>query len=52
MAERLQHQGAVFYPWHAPAGFVAPMAADEAVYRFVTSFATTPLEVDAFHALL
>jgi len=52
VAERLQHQGAVFYPWHAPAGFDAPMAADEAIYRFVTSVATTPREVDAFHALL
>jgi threonine aldolase len=52
VAERLQASGAVFYPWHAPAGFDGPMAADEGVFRFVTSFATTQEDVDAFRSLL
>jgi threonine aldolase len=52
VAERLQGSGAVFYPWHAPAGFDGKMAADESIFRFVTSFATTPQDVDAFRALL
>jgi threonine aldolase len=51
-AARLGHAGAVFYPWHAPASFKGKLAGDEAIYRFVTSFATTPAEVDAFAALL
>lgn len=52
MAARLQDAGAVFYPWHAPAGLPAAMATDEGLYRFVTSFATRPDEVEAFLALL
>jgi threonine aldolase len=51
-AARLGKAGAVFYPWHAPAGFEGTLAGDEAIYRFVTSFATTADEVDAFAALL
>lgn len=52
MAARLHDAGAVFYPWQTPAGLSAAMAADEGVYRFVTSFATQPDEVEAFLALL
>ncbi|WP_187968206.1 threonine aldolase family protein [Aquibium microcysteis] len=52
VAARLQGAGAVFHPWHAPAGYTGAMAADEAVYRFVTSFATTARDVEAFRALL
>ncbi len=47
-AERLQGAGAAFYDWHRPAGFDGPIAPDETLYRFVTSFATTAHEVDRF----
>lgn len=47
VAARLQRAGAVFHPWHAPAGFDGRLAADEAIYRFVTSFATTDGDVEA-----
>jgi threonine aldolase len=51
-AERAQAAGAAFYDWHKPAGFTGPMAEDEALYRFVTSFATTERDVDALGKLL
>lgn len=47
LAERLRGAGAIFYPWPAialPEG--ASVAADEGVFRFVTSFATTAEDVD------
>jgi threonine aldolase len=47
-AERLQSSGAAFYDWHLPAGFSKPIGEDEALYRFVTSFATTVEEIDRF----
>lgn len=52
-AERLTAAGARFYDW-STAG-LAPedrLAEGEALYRLVTSFATTPDEVDAFVAAL
>ena len=50
-AERLQAAGAVFYEWHKPASFDGPLADDEALYRFVTSFATTSEDVERFGEL-
>lgn len=47
-AEKLHLLGATFYDWHVPAGFDGHLGQDEALYRFVTSFATTADEVDHF----
>lgn len=44
--EELRKQGAVFHPWGTPASFAGALAPDEAIYRFVTSFATTVEDVD------
>lgn len=52
-AEHLRQAGAVFHPWPAGAGEVEPpLAADEAVYRLVTSFCTRPEAVTALLAAL
>jgi threonine aldolase len=51
-AEKMQAAGAAFYDWHAPSGFEGGIADDEALYRFVTSFATTPEAVDQFGKLI
>ncbi len=48
----LQKEGVVFHPWHAPQSFAEAMAPDEAVCRFVTSFATTREDVESLGALL
>lgn len=48
----LQQKGVVFHPWHAPRGFAEEIAPDEAVCRFVTSFATTQKDVESLGALL
>lgn len=48
--DRLKAQGAVFYPWRAPREIA--VGADESVARFVTSFATTPDDVDRFGELI
>ena len=48
----LQREGVVFHPWHAPRGFAEAMAPDEAVFRFVTSFATTQEDVESLGALI
>lgn len=48
---RLQAAGASFYDWPTPRGHAGDIAADETLTRFVTSFATTVDEVDAFAAL-
>ena len=50
--ERLRGLGAAFYPWHPPHGFATDIAEDETLARFVTSFATTPEQVDSFGNLL
>ena len=52
LAEELKSRGAVFYPWEAPAVWDAKPEAGEALYRFVTSFATTADDVDRFAALV
>jgi threonine aldolase len=53
VAAGLNAAGGQFYPWDAD-GFAAVdmPGADETVYRFVTSFRTTPEDVDGFLALL
>ncbi|TIQ15792.1 MAG: low specificity L-threonine aldolase, partial [Mesorhizobium sp.] len=51
-AERVQLAGAAFYDWHKPHGFDGHIGEDEALYRFVTSFATTAEEVDRFGQLV
>ncbi|MBZ9677523.1 threonine aldolase family protein [Mesorhizobium sp. ES1-1] len=51
-ADRLQAAGAAFYDWHRPHSFDGHVGEDELLYRFVTSFATTPDEVDRFGQLL
>ncbi len=51
-AASLQQEGVVFHPWHTPRSFAAEMAPDEAVYRFVTSFATTEDDVENFGRLI
>lgn len=48
----LNEAGARFYPWNTPAAFSDPLEPDETLCRFVTSFATTRREIDAFAALL
>ncbi|WP_315925359.1 low specificity L-threonine aldolase [Mesorhizobium sp. SP-1A] len=51
-AERMQALGAAFYDWHSPHGFDGHIGEGESLYRFVTSFATTPEEIDGFGRLL
>jgi threonine aldolase len=51
-AERVQLAGAAFYDWHKPHDFDGHIGEDEALYRFVTSFATTAEEVDRFGQLV
>ncbi|TIL56829.1 MAG: low specificity L-threonine aldolase [Mesorhizobium sp.] len=51
-AERVHLAGAVFYDWHKPHDFDGHIGEDEALYRFVTSFATTAEEVDRFGELI
>ncbi len=47
-AARLRAAGATFYDWQPPHGFDREIAANEALYRFVTSFATTDADVERF----
>ena len=51
-AERLRTAGAAFHQWPAPHGFTGAVAPDEALFRFVTSFATTAGDVERLGALL
>jgi len=48
--DELKNAGVVFNPWHAGAN--AALAPGEAIYRFVTSFATTAEEIDQFGKLI
>lgn len=52
LAEELKSRGAVFYPWEPPAVWDGKPETGEALYRFVTSFATTADDVDRFAALV
>jgi threonine aldolase len=49
-AERLKKAGAMFHEWSAPAG--VRVDADERLFRFVASFATTQSDVEQFARLL
>lgn len=51
MAE-LNGKGARFYPWPRPHFLREDLRAGETLTRFVTSFATSPAEVDAFGELV
>ncbi|KQZ14455.1 threonine aldolase [Mesorhizobium sp. Root554] len=51
-AGKLKAAGAAFYDWQKPQGFDGNIAEDEALYRFVTSFATKPQDVAQFAAIL
>ena len=48
----LQEAGARFYDWPTPHGFDGKIAEGEQLCRFVTSFATTVDDVDAFTRLI
>ncbi|MFD2057240.1 threonine aldolase family protein [Mesorhizobium calcicola] len=51
-AEKLQAAGAKFYEWGVPQGFDGHLGDNEAIYRFVASFATTAEDVDRFGQLI
>jgi threonine aldolase len=44
---KLEAAGARFYAWHTPKELAGALAGDEAVYRFVASFATQSSEIAA-----
>ena len=48
VADVLMKDGAVFYDWPVPHQLASSVAADEGLYRLVTSFATTEDDVNAF----
>ncbi len=52
LADELKKKGARFYDWLTPHGFDGAIAADEKLWRFVTSFATTADDVDRFGELI
>lgn len=52
IASELQAKGARFHQWNLPHGFSQTLNDGEALYRFVTSFATTPADIEAFGAAL
>lgn len=47
-AARLREAGVSFHQWHTPAAFDGTLAPNEALYRFVTSFATQAEDIEAF----
>jgi len=49
---KLRQAGASFHEWHTPGWIEAAPGRDEAIFRIVTSFATTADEVDRFGALI
>jgi len=51
-AEKLQAAGAKFYEWGVPQGFEGHLGDNEAIYRFVASFATTQQEIDQLGHLI
>jgi threonine aldolase len=52
-AEMLQSKGVKFHEWKTPAGFDASgVKAGEKLWRFVTSFATTETDIEAFGRLI
>jgi threonine aldolase len=51
-AARLQAAGAHFHDWHPPCGMADTLGEGEALYRFVTSFATTPEDIERLERLI
>jgi threonine aldolase len=51
-AEEMRAAGARFNEWGVPQSFEGDVPKGEAIYRFVTSFATTADEVDRFGDLI
>ncbi|HVW55044.1 MAG TPA: low specificity L-threonine aldolase, partial [Rhizobiaceae bacterium] len=52
-AEMLQSKGVKFHEWKIPVGFDASaIKAGERLWRFVTSFATTKNDIEAFGRLI
>ncbi len=52
VVERLNAAGAVFYPWNTPPGYAGAIGENETMCRFVTSFATTAVDIDRFGELI
>ncbi|WFP78387.1 low specificity L-threonine aldolase [Mesorhizobium sp. WSM4906] len=52
LADRLRAAGAKFYEWGVPLAFDGHLGDNEAIYRFVASFATTTEEIDRLGHLL
>lgn len=50
--EKARAAGAGFYEWHAPQGSSDKIGPHEAMYRFVTSFATTTEDVEKFASII
>lgn len=51
-AEQMRAAGARFHEWGVPQSFDGDVPEGEAIYRFVTSFATTAEDVDRFGELI
>ena len=51
-AERLKAAGVAFYEWRAPHWLAAPIAGDEMLCRFVTSFATSEEDIAGLSELI
>lgn len=51
-AERLKAEGAAFHDWRAPHWYREPIADDEMLCRFVTSFATQEEDIAGLSALI
>lgn len=51
-AEGMLEKGAQFYPFATPSGFEKEVSDTEQVYRLVTSFISTPEDVEAFAGLI
>ena len=52
VADKAQASGAVFYEWNVPASLAGQVQENEALYRFVTSFATSTDDIGRFGDLL
>lgn len=52
LMDELTAKGARFYPWATPAALAGAVAPDETLTRFVTSFASTPDDVESVLGLI
>ena len=50
--DRLLKKGAMFFDWHTPHDHAGNLAPGEIICRFVTSYATSASDVDAFGKLI